>query len=296
MAVALCATAPLVYGAGAQARPARRGPKIIDQAPTDHDIAIPKAKLAQYYKEMDAEKIATLRMIEGGKFNVNIRRVKEAEARPLIHPKTIDLWVVQEGSGTIITGGTFANGQVTGGVTHQLKPGDVMFIPANLPHWMAKVGPTGVTWLNIRWDVDWPASAKMGAGNPPPAPGAPAPRLKPVTYASHEAVYIPKEQLAAYYKQMDADKIATLRMIEGGHFNINIRRVKEPEGLPLIHPTTIDLWVVEEGQGEIISGGTFADGKVTGGMTNQLRPGDVQFTPSNLNHWMHAVGPTASPG
>ena len=55
-------------------------------------------------------------MVEGGQFNVNIRRIKKPEAAPLIHPKTIDVWYVMEGSGAVTTGGTFANGKVTGGV------------------------------------------------------------------------------------------------------------------------------------------------------------------------------------
>src|SRR5262245_32337971 len=52
---------------------------ILEQAPKDHSIAIPKDKLAQYLKDMDAKKLQTLRMIEGGKYNVNIRRITAAE-------------------------------------------------------------------------------------------------------------------------------------------------------------------------------------------------------------------------
>src|SRR5213592_428870 len=76
---------------------------ILEKAPTDHAIPIPKAKLNQYVKDMDAKKLQTLRMIEGGKFNVNIRRITNAETA-LIHPNTTDLWVVLEGSGTLTTG------------------------------------------------------------------------------------------------------------------------------------------------------------------------------------------------
>ena len=55
------------------------GTVILEQAPKDHSIAIPKEKLAQYLKDMDAKKLQTLRMIEGGKYNVNIRRITAAE-------------------------------------------------------------------------------------------------------------------------------------------------------------------------------------------------------------------------
>jgi mannose-6-phosphate isomerase-like protein (cupin superfamily) len=131
----------------------RGGTTILQQAPTDHSIPIPKEKLEQYLKDMDAKKLQTLRMIEGGKFNVNIRRITNAETA-LIHPNTIDLWVVLEGSGTLTTGGKLENGKIVGGQMHPLKVGDVHFIPANLPHGVSGVKGS-ITWLNVRWDVDW---------------------------------------------------------------------------------------------------------------------------------------------
>jgi mannose-6-phosphate isomerase-like protein (cupin superfamily) len=132
-----------------------QGTVVLEKAPTDHGIPIPKEKLAQYLKDMDARKLQTLRMIEGGKFNVNIRRITNAETA-LVHPITIDVWVVLEGSGTLTTGGKLVDGKIVGGESHQIKAGDVEFIPANLPHGVSGVNGN-ITWLNIRWDVDWPA-------------------------------------------------------------------------------------------------------------------------------------------
>jgi mannose-6-phosphate isomerase-like protein (cupin superfamily) len=126
---------------------------VLEKAPTDHSTAIPKEKLDQYLKEMDAKKLATLRMIEGGKFNVNVRRISGAETA-LVHPNTVDTWVVIEGSGTMTTGGRIENGKIVGGQSHPLKAGDVEFIPAGLPHGVSGVNGS-ITWLNIRWDTDW---------------------------------------------------------------------------------------------------------------------------------------------
>ena len=97
--------------------PAGRQTVILEQAPKDHAVYISKAKLSQYLKDMDAKKLQTLRMIEGGKFNVNIRRITNAETA-LVHPTTIDTWVVLEGSGTLTTGGTLQNGKIVGGESH----------------------------------------------------------------------------------------------------------------------------------------------------------------------------------
>jgi len=143
---------------GAFAQPAQPGASaaqtvILERAPTDHTVAIPKETLARYFADMDAKKLQTLRMLEGGKYNVNIRRITNAETA-LVHPTTIDLWVVLEGSGTLTTGGTIQNGKIVGGQSHTIRAGDVEFIPATVPHGVSGVQGS-ITWLNIRWDNDW---------------------------------------------------------------------------------------------------------------------------------------------
>jgi mannose-6-phosphate isomerase-like protein (cupin superfamily) len=92
---------------------------------------------------------------------VNIRRLRGAETA-LIHPQTADVWVVREGSGTLVTGGTLvdAKGQpvqgqsaaaIRGGVERVIKAGDVVFIPAGVPHGIKD--SKAITWLNIRFDT-----------------------------------------------------------------------------------------------------------------------------------------------
>src|SRR5580765_2323178 len=171
---AFVALGPHLVAQGGQGRGRGEGQTVIlEQAPTDRAIAIPTAKLAQHLKDMDAKKLQTLRMIEGGKFNVNIRRITNAETA-LIHPNTTDLWVVLEGSGTLTTGGIVEAGKFVGGESHPVKVGDVTYLPAGLPHGVSGVNGN-ITWLNVRWDTDWPADAKLGAGNAPPAAGTAPP-------------------------------------------------------------------------------------------------------------------------
>jgi mannose-6-phosphate isomerase-like protein (cupin superfamily) len=275
-----------------------RGPHIIEQAQTDHAVPIPKSKLDQYLKEMDTAHEETLRMIEGGHFNVNIRRIKKSESAPLIHPKTIDLWYVLEGSGSVTTGGTFANGKVTGGVTDHLTPGDVVFVPANLPHWMHDVGPSGITWLNVRWDTDW--KGPMGAGNAP-VPGVSGSPGIGAYAAPDKAIFIPKGALDAYIAEQNAQASTsqTKRMIEGGHFNINIRNITEPS--VEFHPNTIDTWIVLQGSGTANTAFTTSKGDAHAapgrgaqrtantGASNPMKVGDVMFVPSNLTHGFSKV-------
>ena len=110
---------------------------------------------------MDAKKIPTMRLIEGGRYNVNIRRLVGAESA-LVHAKTADVWVVREGSGTLVTGGALVNPQtnangdlsgsgITGGVERVIKTGDVVFIPAGVAHGVKE--SKSITWLNIRFDT-----------------------------------------------------------------------------------------------------------------------------------------------
>ena len=141
---------------GQGGRGGRPGFEIMQPAPTDRAVPLHLETLQQYLRDMDAKQLATLRMLEGGRYNVNIRRIRGAETA-LVHPVTVDLWVVLEGSGTITTGGTLVDGKIVGGESRPLKVGDVEFIPAGVPHGVTGVDGS-ITWLNVRWDTNYPPS------------------------------------------------------------------------------------------------------------------------------------------
>ena len=67
-----------------------------------------------------------------------------------IHDKETDTFYVLDGSATLVTGGTMVGGRIsaanqkrgksiTGGETRQLVKGDVVVIPAGIPHWFKEV-------------------------------------------------------------------------------------------------------------------------------------------------------------
>jgi mannose-6-phosphate isomerase-like protein (cupin superfamily) len=137
------------------------GPAVQAKAPIDKAVGFSVAELEATFKDMDARKLATLRLLEGGSYNVNIRRLVGSESA-LVHPKTTDVWVVREGSGTLITGGALIdatigpNGDqrgtgIRGGFERVIKTGDVIFIPAGVPHGVKE--SKSITWLNIRFDT-----------------------------------------------------------------------------------------------------------------------------------------------
>ena len=79
------------------------------------------------------------------------RRVMAGQAE--VHAADTDIFYVTEGSATIVTGGTAVNGKTTGpgetradkisnGVARRLTKGDVIVIPAGIPHQFTEVTGT----------------------------------------------------------------------------------------------------------------------------------------------------------
>ena len=139
--------------AAAGGRGEGRGTVILQQAPGDRAVPIPLETLKGYYADMDSKKLETLRMLEGGRFNVNIRRIRNAESA-LVHPVTADVWVVTEGSGTLTVNGKLEGNRIVGGDSRPLNVGDVVFVPAGVPHGVSGVSGS-ITWLNIRFDTNY---------------------------------------------------------------------------------------------------------------------------------------------
>jgi len=77
-----------------------------------------------------------------------------------VHEKETDVFYVVDGSATFVTGGTMVGGKTTkpgqllgsdiqGGETHHLSKGDVIVIPAGIPHWFKEV-PQSVTYYVVK--------------------------------------------------------------------------------------------------------------------------------------------------
>ena len=186
---------------------------LAQQAPTDHAIAISGETLSQYLKDLDGQGLTALRIIEGGKFNVNIHRITKAETAP-VDPKTVDTWVVLEGGGTLTSGGTLEHGTIANGVSNPLKAGDVVFIPSGLAHGVSGVNGN-LTWLSVRWDDDYPPAAGPSAGGGAGEPVEHAPKDRAVSF---------RKRSWTRMADMDAKNRGTLRLLEGGLFSLNIRR------------------------------------------------------------------------
>jgi mannose-6-phosphate isomerase-like protein (cupin superfamily) len=77
-----------------------------------------------------------------------------------VHALETDIFYITDGEATIVTGGTMVGGKETGpgqvrgtdvqgGETRHLVKGDVMVIPAGIPHWFKEVSPT-INYLTVK--------------------------------------------------------------------------------------------------------------------------------------------------
>lgn len=81
---------------------------------------------------------------------------REKPAGALAHAGNTELHYIVEGTGTVVTGGTIVRGEngagatIKDGVTHQVKKGDVIIVPAGSAHWYKEV-KTPITYLEVRF-------------------------------------------------------------------------------------------------------------------------------------------------
>lgn len=71
--------------------------------------------------------------------------------RPAVHPNEAEYAIVIEGTGTLVSGGTLVDAEprnatlvegsrIENGTTRTLGPGDVILVPAGVPHWFGITG------------------------------------------------------------------------------------------------------------------------------------------------------------
>jgi mannose-6-phosphate isomerase-like protein (cupin superfamily) len=133
--------------------------------PTDRAVDWPAAKVTAGFNEMVMKKLESQRILEGGAFNFNLRRETAAEPDATAHGKKADLYLIRSGEATLTTGGQLVNpkppsgaeGDIDGsgirnGAARVVKAGDVVFIPAGVPHQITAVNGE-VQFLLFRWDT-----------------------------------------------------------------------------------------------------------------------------------------------
>ena len=130
----------------------------------------------------------------------------------------------------------------------------------------------------------------------PGQPGQAGDAARQVTSApTNKAAYFPNEDLQSIWKDLEAKQVINKRVLEGGTYSINVRIVKEGDA-PLVHASSVDIWVTTAGTATAITGGQLVDGKkrpnvddeagsaIRGGVERPLKPGDVLYVPAGVAH------------
>jgi mannose-6-phosphate isomerase-like protein (cupin superfamily) len=116
-----------------------------------------------------------IRVVDAGGYNVAIGSLHRPSTPPgvaAVHFKVTEVYHVLDGSGTLVTGGTLINGKtrpadikevkfedgpgasgtgIKDGVSRQVKAGDMIVIPAGVPHWFSKIDGS-ITYVVVRID------------------------------------------------------------------------------------------------------------------------------------------------
>lgn len=138
-------------------------------APTSRTVDWPAANISAGFKEMVGKKLESQRILEGGVFNFNLRRETAAEEGAGTHGKKADLYIIRSGEATLTTDGELITpkpaeggagakeGDIDGtgirsGKSRTVRAGDVIFIPAGVPHQITAVNGE-VQFLLFRWDT-----------------------------------------------------------------------------------------------------------------------------------------------
>ncbi|HEX3653369.1 MAG TPA: hypothetical protein VHU18_11155 [Rhizomicrobium sp.] len=115
---------------------------------------------AQIEKAPQAEGSAVLDFAHKANHSVLLVR-RTAPGRAEIHTALTDVWYVIDGSGTLVTGGkatevkATASGElrgtgITGGIARHLGKGDIIDIPAGVPHWVSRIDGKDLVYLTVK--------------------------------------------------------------------------------------------------------------------------------------------------
>jgi len=152
------------------------------QAPPSAAIAIDVAEIQKVLATITAAQgDQQIRVVDMGRYNLAVgvlHRSKTADTpgapiNGLVHTQVTETYVILSGAGTLVTGGTLANprafpadnevvttlagpsnaGAIQNGAMQPVKAGDVIIIPAGVPHGWTNV-PDHVDYLSVRPDQD----------------------------------------------------------------------------------------------------------------------------------------------
>jgi mannose-6-phosphate isomerase-like protein (cupin superfamily) len=190
-----------------------------------------------------------------------------------VHERETDIFYVADGEATILAGGTRVRAQnaydVEGGKTFHLTKGDIMVIPAGVPHWFKEV-PQSISYHLIKLTVP-----TGGTGTE-------------VAYVDHDKV------ASALNSKGEIFSAPKLRLSGGYRTGPDQPANYGPD--PEVHTNSIDIFYCIEGAVTVVTGGRvvgmkeggknrMAGAKVEQGRADHVGKGDWLLVPSGTPHW-----------
>jgi mannose-6-phosphate isomerase-like protein (cupin superfamily) len=101
--------------------------------------------------------MATSGVVNADKYQVNVVH-RDKPAGAIAHPEGTEVHYIIDGGGTFVTGGKItgkaAAAVIEGGVTRHVAKGDVVVIPAGMPHWYSEIDKGSITYLETRFNIE----------------------------------------------------------------------------------------------------------------------------------------------
>ncbi len=100
--------------------------------------------------KVDAAFAQGMPLLVNTSYKVQAGRRVTAPGQVELHERDTDIFYITEGTATFVTGGKMEGGKpsgaaevrgekIAGGTTHTLKKGDIVVVPAGVPHWFTEV-------------------------------------------------------------------------------------------------------------------------------------------------------------
>lgn len=146
----LGAAMPLSGVMAQSAPPSAASPSASGQAQVASGTAV-SAQVAAMLAEMKPDQGFLWRPLVSDGPRVAAIEIWKKPGRPAVHPTEAEYVVVLDGAGTFVSGGTLVEpvtrreglvegARIAGGTTRTLAPGDVLLVPAGVPHWFGITG------------------------------------------------------------------------------------------------------------------------------------------------------------
>ena len=215
---------------------------------------------------------------------------RDQDGLPELHDNIEDYVYIQSGNGSIQVGGEMLgrNGDIgtsiTGGYRYEVGAGDVLRIPAGIPH-AYLVGDAGhITYVLVR--------VPAFRGEVVVDPDGDAPQLQPPGFGLWRAAELAahNEEIVANMRS-DYSSRMTLADYGAGGRSHRIRFLRrDRDGVPELHQDIIDVVFIQSGKGTVHVGGEMRGesnvpgAEIIGGSQYAVGPGDVVHIPAQMPH------------